>query len=207
MFQWIMMKKTILFLTLAGLSQFTYAAEEAEQPSPNPIKFGLYAGLTYGGDEVGKLYYEDDSTERVKAGGLYTVGASLSANVWQQVDVQVNLGYHADSASASNGDMTFSRVVFEAIPYYRLNESVSLGLGLTLHSNVEFDSDFTEDATFESATGVVLSGKYALANTNSEFEFRFVSQEYTLEKVGNFNVIQDYTVDAKHLGVYYHYMF
>lgn len=84
---------------------------------------------------------------------------------------------------------------------------MSLGLGLTLHSNVEFDSDFTEDATFESATGVVLSGKYALANTNSEFEFRFVSQEYTLEKVGNFNVIQDYTVDAKHLGVYYHYMF
>lgn len=191
-------------------SQAAIASDELSNAQP-VAKFSLFGGLTYGGDDLAKLEYEDDSTAKVTGGGLVSVGGGITFSLMEQFELQTNIAYHLDSASAKNGDVTFSRIALEAIPYYKPNDNLSLGLGLGLHTNVELDSDFGGSASFDSANAFIISGKYQIMSSNSVIEVRYVTVDYKLDKVGGFSVPDYYAnenkISGNHVGVYYHWVF
>lgn len=205
------MKAYIIPSLLLLSSQTVFAEDSNQDENESPVKFSLFAGLTYGGDELAKLEYEDDSTAKVRGGGLISLGGGFTFSVLDQFDIQTNLAYHLDNASAKNGDVTFSRLELEAIPYYKPTDNLSLGLGVGFHSNVELDSDFGGSAEFDAASAFIISGKYQIMSSNSVVEIRYVTVDYKLDKVGGFTVPDSYAnenkISGNHIGVYYHWMF
>lgn len=188
------------------------ADQPAEQAESNDnIRGILFGGLTHGGDRIGGLEYEDGSTNNLDAGAFAYVGAGLEYDANDKFIVKLNGQYHWDMAAAKNGDMTFSRIVLEAIPYYRLNDNFRLGLGLGLHTNVELSGDFTGDIEYGNATAVIGSLGYQFDNSDSWIELRFVSVDYEIEKVGGLS-LSDYNLtapktDGNHIGLAYHWAF
>lgn len=184
-------------------------ADEASKP---PVKFdnfrvSIVGGITLGGDKIGRMEYFDGSTNNIYAGRFAYFDGGLGFDVNEDFMMQLNAQYHWDTAAAINGDMTFSRYVFEAIPYYRLNERFRAGLGLGLHSNVKLSGDFARDLGFDSSTAIIGSVGYRPKNSDSWWEFRVVNVEYNLNKVGSQAAFSTQATDGSHIGLSYHWLF
>ncbi|MCG7537568.1 hypothetical protein [Pseudoalteromonas sp. OOF1S-7] len=200
------MKKFSLAV-IAALSTTTFASEE----SPSPFSFSATAGYTFGGDTLGTLVYEDDSDNSVKAGSGLILGGGFNYALSQKFDVRLNAAIHLDSADAENGDFTFSRLAWEAIPYYKVSEQIKLGLGAGIDSAVELENDFGDDLEFDSAGKFIVSGMYSFENWSASLEFRYSIVEYEVAKVGRYSVVDDLArenkVDANHVGILLHWNF
>ncbi len=182
----------------------------AEAPSPQTIEtdFLVLAGLTYGGDDLYQVEYEDGSDTELKAGGLISVGAGLITH-FNQYSIQTTLAYHFDSADADNGDVSFSRWSLELLPFYNIDDKHRVGLGLTYHMSPELESDFDFDKStieFDSAVGIV--AEYGYSWDQSTVGVRFVSIDYDISELNGMDVgWADVSVSGNHLGVYYYYNF
>lgn len=185
------------------------AATSANAAAELDGKFSVHLGLTYGGDDISTLEYENGNKTDITAGGLALFGAGYALNFNEQFGVKLNGSYHFDMASASNGDASFDRFEFEAIPFYQVNENFRLGIGAALHTGVEYESDFDTDITFESATAFIISGDYRMPNDSGRLELRYVSVDYTADKVGNVSLdgFDVPSIDGSHLGLVYHWEF
>lgn len=173
--------------------------------------FSVHAGLTYGGDDLSTLEYDNGDKVDITAGGLALLGVGYNINFSEQISVKINGSYHFDNASAKNGDITFSRFELEAIPYYSINNKVRLGLGAAYHTAVDYNNDFDSniDTKFDSSVGFILSGDYQLDNDMGKLELRYVSIDYNIDKIGDYSV-KDWdlpSIDGDHFGVLYHWVF
>jgi hypothetical protein len=184
-----------------------FCASPIVAETSNSLHVSIIGGLTFGGDRVGGLQYVDGSTSNLDAGALAYFGGGLEYHINDSFILQLNAQYHWDTAAATNGDMTFSRYEFEAIPYYRINERYRIGLGYGMHSNVHLSSDFTADLEYNNANAIIGSVGRLSENSDSWLEFRVVSVEYELNKVGNQTVASGLMTDANHIGVSYHWLF
>ncbi|WP_105169330.1 hypothetical protein [Pseudoalteromonas sp. T1lg23B] len=204
-----MKKLSVALLTL--LSSSAVLASDTNESEVNPISYALTIGYTAGGDTLGTLEYEDNSDESIKAGAGIVIGAGLNYTINQNFDVRANGAYHFDSANADNGDVSFNRLSFEVIPYYKLNEYVKLGVGYGVDTSVELDSDFSDDVTFDNAGKLIFSGMYTFEDISASLELRYSSVEYTVSKVGSINVpdniAKNNQVDGNHFGLLFHWNF
>lgn len=200
------MKKFSLAV-LAALSTTAFASEEAN----NPLSFSATVGYTSGGDTLGTLIYEDDSDNSVKAGTGVILGGGLNYALNEDFDIRLNAALHMDSADAENGDLTFNRFTWEAIPYYKVSEQVKLGLGAGLDTSVELDNDFGNDIEFDSAGKFIVSGMYTFEDWNASLELRYSMVEYEVSKIGSYSVNDELAsankVDADHFGILLHWNF
>ena len=197
------MKKWIVAGALLT-SMNAYAQQDSE------LQFNVFGGLTYGGDKLVEVQYDNGDDDDVRAGGLYLLGAGLRYQP-QGTDfgLQTSIAYHADSADASNDDTTFSRIVFEAVPFYRFAPQHRIGLGLALHTNVEFEIDFnrTETVEFDSALGLVLEYGYDFTGHDGTLAFRYTHISYDPSSYNGIDISSTDDIDGNHVGVIYYYNF
>ncbi|TMP30901.1 hypothetical protein CWB99_05085 [Pseudoalteromonas rubra] len=195
--------KKLGLAVLAALSTSTFASEEAQ----SPWSLSATVGYSMGGDTIGRLTYEDNSTDSVKAGDGFILGGALNYAINQTFDIRFNATYHFDSANAENGDVTFSRFALEAVPYYKINQQFKFGLGIGLDTAVELDNDFSSNADFDSAGKFIVSGMYTFEDFNGSLEMRYSVVEYELSKIGGYSYSNTPKLDGNHLGLLFHWNF
>lgn len=142
--------------------------------------FGLFAGLTGGGDNLATVRLSDGSTQSIHGGGLVHVGVGAA---WQPsgvpVAMQATVGYHVDNVTASNGDVKFSRVPFEILGFYTGLPNWRFGGGMRLVNSIELAADvngFNDSVKYKDATGGVFEIGYQIAPRV------WVNGRYTAEK-------------------------
>ncbi|MDG1694608.1 MAG: hypothetical protein P8I13_07120 [Porticoccaceae bacterium] len=176
---------------------------------PKNLRLSFIGGITLGGDEIAFLSYIDGSTDYVYAGRFAYIGGGLEYDINEDYILQLNAHYHWDSATAVNGDLTFSRYAFEVIPYYRLNDKYRIGLGLGIHTNVKLSSDFNLNEDFDNANAAIVSVGRKMKSSDSWLEFRLVSVEYSISNYDNnyrsFTVLKPF--NGNHIGLSYHWLF
>lgn len=198
------------------------ATESVANSNNNNFDLSVYAGVTFGGDELADVEYQNASSQSIKAGGLINLGAGTHYtfnNLWS---LQTNVGYHFDSDNADNADISFSRWAIDVVPYYQLNDAFKVGIGITYHLNAEFEFDIdhaiSTTTTFDSSAGLLLSLGYQFENQPSWVELRAVSISYNIDSINIGRVLSSNvntsmtaselpSIDGNHIGLTYHYVF
>jgi hypothetical protein len=179
-------------------AQSVPAAPGYAKPQRN-FFFVLYGGLTFGGDELAEAQVTTlppyggayTYTDTVRAGGLVQFGAGV---LWQPSDVplavQATVGYHADSINADNGDISFTRVPFEALAFYTGVPRWRFGGGARFVRNAELEYDFgrRDVFRFKDTTGVVLEAGYEVA-PRFWINLRYVDEDYEVRSLNGAEVI------------------
>ncbi|ESP91229.1 MULTISPECIES: outer membrane beta-barrel protein [Pseudoalteromonas] len=197
------MKKSILALTL--LTSMNAFATDSEQSN---VTFSLTAGYVFGGDTVGELIYEDNDSQSIKAGQGFILGAGFLYEFNSKWSLDVSANYQSDTATASNGDLSFERLAFNAVPYYKINDSFSVGLGLGIHTSVELSNDFGADVEFSNESAFISSVRYHFETIPADLEFRHTRVEYSVDRIGSSNYSSyDATVDGNNTGLLFHWKF
>jgi hypothetical protein len=181
-------------LALASLSTAAQAAK--------PLHLGARAGfllqsdLDYGGDDVATVYFEDDSSQDLKAGQ----GLAISAGGYfrpiedSAFEIQGSVGYKFSTTQASNADIGMTRTMLQLEALYRWPNGVFLGGGLMMHLSPKLKGDgFFPDVNFDDATGF-----------NAEVGWRWISLHYTNITYTN-DFVED--VDASAFGLRFTWRF
>ncbi len=121
----------------AGVSTAQAQSNDARLPTTRPV---LGLGLTGGGDLLVQVPFSDGTVQNIYAGRLMHMFLGLEHQVAQGYFFRGTLGYHADSASASNGSISFSRLPFELSTHVYVADRVTFGLGLRKSLSPSLDS-------------------------------------------------------------------
>lgn len=187
------MKRNVLIALLCLCSGAAMAAD-----SQGGLKFVVGGGFTYGGDKLATAQYTNGSSADVRAGSLLDIHAGLEYR-FDQFAVQSTVGYHFDSADATNGSITFSRVPVELLGYYQVSQSIRLGGGLRKSTGAQLDGDGVASnigtVKFDADPGFVLEGEY-LVGKNLGFKLRYVAEKFKA-KTGNAK-----DIDGNHVGIF-----
>jgi hypothetical protein len=195
---------TILFILLAFISIPAFAGDDR-------IKFVGSIGGSSGGEKMYTGSYTDGSTFDIKAGGGIYINAGISYVVDPEFDIQTTLGYHTDSTSANNGNISFDRVPLEAIVFYNFDDSkIKLGVGLRKSLSAKSTTsgvatDYYQAHSYNSSLGQVIELQYSfnkkvVDNDYFALSLRYVSEYY---KINGY----DEKIDGSHVGlalVYYY---
>lgn len=198
------MKHSALALLLAGAAfgaaaQTTYVP--VESPAAKPVRFVLGTGVTFGGDKLGTVRYQDDFEIDIHAGGLVDFHAGVDYRVSPEFSLQGTVGYHVDRAPARNGDMRFQRIPFEFLGYYHVNEKLRVGGGLRYVTNAELTSEGASDMgdyDFGNSTGAVAELEY-LPMPFFGLKLRYANDRYENKTYGK--------VKGDHVGVLANFYF
>jgi hypothetical protein len=176
------------------------AAQAQETRVVRPI---VGIGLTYGGETLAEVTYNNGWVEKIKSGGLFVVHGGVEFRLGDVVDLQTTIGYHVDDSSyASNGGLRFSRYPIDVIALFRIAPQFRIGGGIQHVNSAKLagsgDLSFINQG-YESATGAVAMGEY-LFGPNLGLQVRGVSQTYKPKGGGS-------EVDGSHIGVMLNYYF
>lgn len=193
-------------LMLATLAQSASAQMEdseadspmQEKPAHKSTRIALVGAVTQGGDTLTELDILGSSDEEIKAGELFYAG--LGVNYRQQhssLSLQANLGYHWDSITAENGDVTLSRIALDVLPFWHFAERHRLGVGLVYHLDptLELDFDFARgEVEFENSLGYAVEYGFLFPSTGAVVSLRYTTMDYTIDGFSG-------EVDASHAGL------
>lgn len=186
---------THLFKTAAAAFTLTLAGAASAQ-SIHPV---LGLGLTFGGETLARISFDDETSQKIRAGGLAHLYAGVRADIAPGLALRATLGYHEDSANASNLRVTFARVPLELVGQYQLADRVWIGLGLRKSYAVKYWARGTatagtvRDATFTSDPGLIVEAEYRITDLVA-LSLRGVSEQYQFENGTNLR--------ASHVGFY-----
>lgn len=160
-------------------------------------RFGWVLGLDaeFGGDEVAKLYFTDNSTQSVNAGQGVTLDVGGHYRPYQSaLDFVGTVGYKYVTTKASNATITLTRTVFEFRADYWLNRDVWIGAGPVMHTGIKLNSGgFAQNLGFDNATGVtakfgwnLLALSYTAMKYKDEFGTTYSANNFGLSLVARF---------------------
>lgn len=165
-------------------------------------------GVTFGGDTVATVDYEDEdvSDAKVHAGGLFAFGGGLEVQFTPLVSAQALLSYHFDRANASNGSVRFERTPVELLGHFRLNDWFRLGGGARYISAAKIRASGAATNTvanvdFEPNWGTVVEGEF-FPTRSIGIKVRYVSEKFKAKGYPNAPLL-----DGSHGGVYLNYYF
>ncbi|KQQ97280.1 outer membrane beta-barrel protein [Massilia sp. Leaf139] len=167
-------------LALASLTAQAQTWEPVPDLASKPLRFVVGAGVTFGGEKLVTVAYEDGDQVDIDGGGSIAFLAGLDYRVNPQFSVQGTIGYHVDNASGENGDVRFQRVPLELLGYYHVNDKVRVGGGLRYVTGTELRSsgaaDFG-DYKFKDSTSPVAEIEY-LYSPRIGFKLRYVNDKF-----------------------------
>lgn len=220
---------TLFFSTLLSLPICAPALEAtanpdsatSQVPAPIALNYGtapglhwiLNAGLTYGGDTIGKVSFTNGSSSNIKAGSFMQFGiGGLYQFQDKPVALMLSANYHFDSVTAKNGTASFDRFPIEALAYYTGKERFRFGGGVRIVNGAELSSDIggNDKYTFDTTKGLVAEIGYQL-DPHGWLNFRFVSEKYQAKtEVWNgvtYSLAGSAPVSGSHMGVNFTYEF
>jgi hypothetical protein len=208
-------KPTRLVPAIVAASTIALAMPASVLAEDSGFRPFVSAGMTFGGDTIATATYTDGSTDSIKGGELFQVGGGVQMSLpGSGMLLSFGIHYHADIANASNGKLEFTRIPFEGILYYPLNDKWILGGGfrytVSPKATSRVDGGNNEEVTFKDSTGALIEIAYAM-NPKAWLSLRFVSEEYKVESATlngfNVNVAGAKPVDGSHVGAFIRYAF
>ena len=114
----------------------------------------------------------------------------------KKFELQSTLGYYADSAPASNGDASFTRLPIELMSFWRYKQ-FRIGGGITHHFNPKLKVDFDNingngTVKYNNASGLIIQADYyysdrfgvGLKLTDIDYKARQSNQKFDGNSVG-----------------------
>jgi hypothetical protein len=151
--------KAILALVVLGAAAFPSAMHAAD------LRGAFVAGYDTGGDKLVTVTFLNGETDSIRANeGFYAGGGFSVLNDSKDIEFLGTLAIKYSSITASNGDVTFTRLPLDLLAFYRW-QSFRLGGGLTYVINPKVKSSGipgNANATLDNAAGVVVQGDYLL---------------------------------------------
>lgn len=196
-----MRKKTpIKILTALMLMGFSGYA------SSSPVEGVIGIGYDFGGDTLGTAFYTDGSTQKIKSHEGLSIYGGADMYFGGSFKARGTVGYKFTTTSASNGEVSFSRVPFDLVIFNNLGPH-SFGIGGTYHTAVEFEcvvpGSCNGIASFDDSFGLVFQYEYAFDfgnNTQVVLGAKYTNIEYTAKATGE-------TVDSGGAGVTLGFLF
>ena len=131
------------------------------------IKPLVQFGYNGGGDELVTVEHEYSSNYTIDAADAYFIeGGMAIENPMANFETQLFIGYKFDTDSASNGDITWSMIPFNALGFFRV-QNWKFGGGLTYHISPKLRSTFDNARftdEFENALGAIVQIQYEPLN-------------------------------------------
>jgi hypothetical protein len=203
---------TLIATAAITLTSMSVHAQKTAQERKDPRQFHYVGsvGITYGGDIVDKAKFTDGTTENIKAGDLFQLGAGV---IWTPIDMpisaQFTVNYHVTDSTAKNGSLRFSRVPIEASLFYTGVNQWRFGGGIRSNHSTHFservDNSSAESVEFKPSLGKFLEVGYALSD-RSWVSVRYVSEEHQSSsyRYGGFStkIKNGPKVDGSHLGLF-----
>jgi hypothetical protein len=137
-------------------------------------------GYDFGGDEMVTVPFTDGSTKTIKSNeGFYLGGGVAFLNRDRTWELDLTLAYKFKLINASNGDVTWSTVPFEALAFYRF-DYLRLGGGVAYHINPRLEGTGIAsnlDIKFKDALGGIVQVDW-LITENVALGLRYTFLEY-----------------------------
>lgn len=137
-------------------------------------------GYDFGGDEMVTVPFTDGSTKTIKANeGFYLGGGVAFLDRDRTWELDLTLAYKFKLINASNGDVTWSTVPFEALVFYRFDH-VRLGGGVAYHISPRLEGTGVAsalDIKFKDALGGIAQVDW-LITENVALGLRYTFLEY-----------------------------
>lgn len=194
------MKKIALIIALATAS--LNAAQAQDAPAQKQLRFLAGGGVTFGGDKLITVEYDNGIDMDVRAGGMIALHAGIDYRVTDTFSFQATVGYHVDNTSARNADARFERYPLEVLAYYHVSPQWRLGGGARYVSNPKFKTsgDLGDtDYAFDNSLGGVLEAEY-LMTPHWGFKLRYVHEKYEAKQLQG-------KIDGNHVGVLANFYF
>jgi len=205
------MKKIILAAAVLALSASAQAQSDSNANSGPGVRVRPFVGLglTWGGDKLDSVEFEDGHSTSIRAGGLVDVKAGVDVHFDSPFSAQISVGYHfqtirGETRYGDDGRKTFDRYPVEVLGHWDLNDQWRIGGGLRWSQNAKFSSNGALDVgnvEFESSTGAVIEGEYFMTPAIA-LKLRAVHEKFTLK---GYSTAPEY--DGSHVGFYISYYF
>jgi hypothetical protein len=123
------------------------------------------AGFDLGGETMVNVVFTNGDTQKVRANeGFYLGGGAAIINDAKDWEYHVTLAYKFALIDASNGDVEWTRIPFEALAFYRL-QHVRFGGGLAYHLSPKLEGSGVVgglNVKFKNALGVILQADWRI---------------------------------------------
>jgi hypothetical protein len=189
----------VLKKILIGLASVLALGAQAQTApgSSSGLRGIVGLGITFGGETIGTVEYEDGSTAKLHSSGIADLRGGAEYQLQgQPIAIELSIGYHFDKVNAKNGDASFTRFPLELIGHYAINEYWRVGLGLRKSLSTQAKETFegTSDK-FTSSIGPIIEAEYFMTPQFS-FKGRYVVENFKTDD-------QDqYKVKGSHGGIY-----
>ena len=206
------MKKIVLATALLALSAAAQAQSDNSFNNSGPgvrLRPFVGLGLTWGGDKLDSVEFEDGYSTTIRAGGLVDVKAGVDVHFDSPFSAQISVGYHfqtvrGETRHGDDGRKTFDRYPVEVLGHWDLNDQWRIGGGLRWSQNAKFSSSGALDVgnvEFDSSTGAVIEGEYFMTRAIA-LKLRAVHEKFKLK---GYSTAPEY--DGSHVGFYISYYF
>lgn len=168
------------------------------------MHFTAGVGLTFGGDSLSSVQFDNGDIANVNAGDAYHFYAGGLFHFYDSpIALRMTLGYLSGQASGWNGGATFDRTTFEVIPLFYLPHYSRLGVGFTHHMSPRLEDSYYGGGTadFKNANGLVFEYGYNVFY-HSWIDLRYVNITYKAENPNDYPYPPD-SVDGSHIGFYF----
>lgn len=170
-----MNKNKMMVAVLMALGSLSAAhAADAETAKG---KFGWVAkmDLEFGGDEVARVYFTDNTNQSVRAGqGVNFAGGVHYQPADSKFDFSATVGAKFLFTAGDNANIHMRRFVLEARADYWINDSYWVGIGPVYHTGIKLDGDgFMRNINFDDAFGFTAKAGYknfVLSYTNIDYK-------------------------------------
>lgn len=164
-------------------------------------KLVLTAGISFGGDDLATVEYEDYSDDDLEAGGGIYLGGGFEFPMASDMALRTTVGYQFDSIEADNGDASFDRIPWDLM--FLLGPGAHrLGVGLTYHTDVqyEYNEDYGPDinADFDDALGLVIAYELQISPAFG-LMFKYTDIEY--EEQSSIPGVKGKVIDGSNFGI------
>jgi hypothetical protein len=203
-------QKTLAIAVLSTLATSAYA--DQLEGGFHPL---VNVGITGGGDTIATTQYSNDTSQDIKAGGLFQFGGGV---LWQATDIplatQFTVNYHVDDTTASNGSATFDRVPIELTLFYTGVDKWRFGGGVRFVQSPKYrghiDGVSDQAINFKNTTGALVEIGYGFT-PHMWLNLRFVSESYQPTTYTENGVTTDVSgaqsFDGSHVGLNFVYAF
>jgi len=167
----------------------------AAPPAAGHFGFAGNLNLEFGGDEVARVYFQDQSEQSVRAGQ----GATLALGghyrpADSNFDFTATVGYKFVTTKATNATISLNRTVFELRADYFLPNSTWIGAGPVWHSGIRLDADgLAPNMDFGTASGFTvkygwkwIAASYTAIKYKDEFGLTYSGDAFGISLVGRF---------------------
>lgn len=190
--------RTAKLWTAACLASACAVVPPTHAQSRTRLVIGL--GLTHGGDKLASVDYTNGSSVSLYGGGLLVLHGGIEVQATEALSWQLTAGYHISAASASNGDVRFSRYPLNLLAHYAVAPKVRLGGGVEYASSPKF--------VVNGSLGDVHVGFRASTGPVAELEYLFTPR-FGMKLRGALHRYRDdlrrETIDGSYLGLMFNF--